>query len=64
MANTIFKISYKVQVGTVPMKGILRITHNGFPEMLDIEKQVKDNLKKWKKTVKLIDIENIEEIVE
>ena len=64
MKNTVFKISYGIKIGSAKMIGVLRLQHNGFPELLEIEKEVKKNLEKWKKSVKFLAIENIEKIVE
>lgn len=64
MKNTIFKITYKVKLNNTKMIGVLRIEHNGFPELLEIENEVKKNLEKWKSSVQFLSIENIEKIVE
>jgi len=64
MKNTIFKITYKIKINNTKMTGILRIKHNGFPELLDIKKEIKKNLKKWRNSVQFLSIENIEKIVE
>ena len=60
MANTVYTIKYKIQIGNNLFSTEYKLDYDGFPEMLDIEKTIKENLQKYKGTAKLIDIESVE----
>lgn len=64
MKNTVYKITYKYKIKNTKtiMTAVLNLNWDGFPEMLDIEKEIKANLKKWNRFI-LLKIEDVEKIV-